>query len=71
MVFGAIFTVAVRDRAQARALYAALFRHGVLAHSICETEPPTLKFFPPILMTAAEADLVAAALDRAAREVAR
>lgn len=47
MVFGAIFTVAVRDRARARALCAALFRHRVLAHSICETEPPTLILIPP------------------------
>ena len=70
MVFGAIFTVAVRGRARPRALYAALFRHRVLAHSICETEPPTLILIPPLLMSAAEAELVAAALDRAAQEVA-
>jgi putrescine aminotransferase len=69
--FGAVFTLAVRDRAAAKRLYAALFARGVFCHSICETDPPALKFFPPITMTPDEADLVAAALGAAVRDVRR
>lgn len=68
--FGAVFTIAVQDRPRAKALYAALFRHGVMAHSICELDPPAIKLFPPLLMTPDEADLVIEAFDKAASEIA-
>lgn len=67
--FGAIFTIAVRDRQRAKALYAALFREGVLAHSISESNPPLIKLFPPILTTIEDANLIIRALDQAAQEV--
>lgn len=67
--FGAVFTLAVPNRATAKRLYAALFAHGVLCHSICETDPPALKFFPSITMTPGEADLVVEALRAAVRDL--
>jgi acetylornithine aminotransferase len=59
---GFVLGVPVADRAIAKRLYAELFRHGVLCHSICETEPASLKFFPPITLSMEEADQVAGAL---------
>lgn len=67
--FGAVFTLAVKDRTKARALYAALYHAGVLCHSICETEPAAIKFLPPIIMTPDEADLVLDALGQALQAV--
>ncbi len=63
---GAIFTLETQGRQAAKALYAKLFEYGVLCHSVCETDPAALKFFPPLLMTLEEADLVETALRRAA-----
>lgn len=62
--FGAVFTLTVLDRVKAKQIYANLFKHGVLCHSICEIEPPAIKFFPPIMMTPEEADLVVDAVRR-------
>ncbi|ODT77297.1 MAG: aminotransferase [Pelagibacterium sp. SCN 64-44] len=62
--FGAVFTLTVLDRVKGKQIYANLFKHGVLCHSICETEPPAIKFFPPIMMTPEEADLVVDAVRR-------
>jgi acetylornithine aminotransferase len=63
--FGAVFTLTVRDRPTAKALYANLYDQGVLCHSICETDPPAIKFMPPITMTPDEADLVVDAIRKA------
>jgi acetylornithine aminotransferase len=62
--------VEVPDRDFAKTPYAEMFRQGVLCHSISETEPVALKFFPPITMTEAEADDVAGGLDAALRVLA-
>jgi putrescine aminotransferase len=62
--------VEVPDRAFAKTLYAEMLRQGVLCHSICETEPAALKFFPPITMTMTEADDVANRLGGALRVLA-
>jgi len=61
IAFGAVFTLAVNDRGVAKALYAKLYERGVLPHSICETDPPAIKFMPPITMTLDEAASVIAA----------
>lgn len=59
---GCVHSVAVRNRTLARQLYANLYRHGVLCHSVSEIEPPSLKFFTPITITEAECDEIVAAL---------
>ncbi len=59
---GCVHSVAVRNRNLARQLYANLYRHGVLCHSVSEIEPPSLKFFTPITISEAECDEIVAAL---------
>ena len=59
---GCVQSVSVADMSVARTLYGNLFKHGVLCHSVCEVGLPTLKFFPPIVLTHSEADEVVDAL---------
>lgn len=69
--FGAVFTLTVKSRNAAKAIYAGLFHQGVLCHSICETDPPSVKFFPPVVMSTDEADLVVQALSATVKEIER
>ena len=59
---GCVQSVSVADLSVARTLYASIFKHGVLCHSVCEVGMPTLKFFPPIVLTDSEADEIVEAL---------
>lgn len=63
--FGCVHSVTVHDRHLARQLYANLYRQGVLCHSVSEIEPPSLKFFTPIIIQKSECDEIVAALRRA------
>lgn len=60
--FGCVHSVTVHSRDLARKLYANLYRHGVLCHSVSEIEPPSLKFFTPIVIQKSECDEIIAAL---------
>lgn len=68
-VYGLGFALGVEvpDRTFAKALYAEMFRQGVLCHSIAETDPAALKLFPPITMTEAEAQDLIQRLETALR----
>lgn len=68
---GCILTVGLRGGVSGPELYRAMFVEGVLCHSLSEIDPPSVKLFPPIIMSEAEADEVAAALDRAVTLVHR
>lgn len=68
--FGCILAVDISDRETAKALYAALIRHGVMCHSICETDPPALKLFPPVILDEKGADEIVAAFRLALQDVA-
>ena len=60
--FGCVHSVSVSDRGLARQLYANLYRHGVLCHSVSRIAPPSLKFFTPIVIQKSECDEIVAAL---------
>ena len=59
---GCVQSVSVPDLSIARKLYGNLFKNGVLCHSVCEVGMPTLKFFPPIVLTHSEADEIVESL---------
>jgi putrescine aminotransferase len=63
--FGLIITVELADRSAGRQLYRNMFAEGVLCHSVSEIEPPSLKLFPPLVLTTTEANQIADALTRA------
>lgn len=64
--FGLALSVQVANRDVGRALYRRILADGVLCHSVSEIDPPGLKFFPPLVLTEAEADEIVDALDRGA-----
>lgn len=65
---GGIATIGVREPAQQQAIGAALFRRGVLMHSVAAIEPRVAKFFPPLTSDPAVADEIADALADTAEE---
>lgn len=62
---GLVLNVQVADRRVCKQLYRGMFAEGVLCHSVSEIDPPGLKFFPPLVVTADQSDEIAAALRRA------
>ena len=62
---GCAVNVGLTPRVSGRALYRAMFEAGVLCHSVSEIDPPAIKFFPPIVITEADVEEIAGALDRA------
>ncbi len=66
---GCIATVAVAERAVAKALYSAMYANGVLCHSVSELEPASLKMFPPVVMTHSDVEQIAEALERSVQSV--
>ncbi|WP_158818671.1 aminotransferase class III-fold pyridoxal phosphate-dependent enzyme [Methylocapsa sp. S129] len=69
--FGLAVSVEVASREIGRALYREIFAEGVFCHSVAEIDPPSLKLFPPLILSDAEATEIAEALDRAAHRVGR
>lgn len=66
--FGCIFTVGIKDIQLSRSLYATLFNHGVLCHSVVEIEPAGVKFLPPIVINEAEVNEIISALRKSIDE---
>jgi len=66
---GGMFTVRINDPAIAPSLYRAIFRHGVLCHSVSVIEPAVLKFLPPLTLDASGAQEIARALDLAMQDI--
>ncbi len=66
---GGLFSVKINDPALAPQLYRAMYRQGVLCHSVSVIEPCTLKFLPPLTLDEAGAREIAAALDRAVEDI--
>ena len=64
--FGLALSVEVATRDVGRALYKELFRQGVLCHSVAEIDPPSVKLFPPLVLTPDEARAIAKSVERAA-----
>jgi putrescine aminotransferase len=66
---GGLFSVRIHDFALASLLYQAIYRHGVLCHSVSVIEPCMLKFLPPLTLDEVGAHEIAEALDRAVQEI--
>jgi acetylornithine aminotransferase len=64
-----LFSVRIHDFALASLLYQAIYRHGVLCHSVSVIEPCMLKFLPPLTLDEVGAHEIAEALDRAVQEI--
>jgi acetylornithine aminotransferase len=66
---GGLFSVRIHDSALASLLYQAIYRHGVLCHSVSVIEPCVLKFLPPLTLDEVGAHEIAEALDRAVQGI--
>ncbi|PQZ46585.1 aspartate aminotransferase family protein [Ochrobactrum sp. MYb15] len=69
--FGLAISIELTSREVGRALYREIFAAGVLCHSVSEIDPPSLKLFPPLVLTNEQADEISDALDKAAGAVVR
>lgn len=68
--FGCIATVRVKNMVLAKRLYRALFEKGVLAHSVSQIAPVSIKLFPPLVLAETDVEDIARALEDAVREIA-
>lgn len=66
-VQGAIATIGLATPAHREAIAPALFRRGILMHSVSAIAPDGAKFFPPLTSAPAAVDEIADALDDIAR----
>lgn len=69
--FGLAVSVEVDSTNTGKALYREIFAEGVLCHSVSEIDPPSLKLFPPLVLSEGVVREIASALDRAALSVRR
>lgn len=69
VAFGGLVTVNAATAEIGRHLSRALFRNGVLAHSVSEIAPFAVKFLPPLVLDQAGVDLISDALRRSANEL--
>lgn len=67
-VLGAIATIGLRTRADRDAIQPALFKHGVMCHSVSLIEPAVIKFFPCLTSEPSHIAELAAALRAFATE---
>ncbi|MBK1865107.1 aspartate aminotransferase family protein [Taklimakanibacter albus] len=67
--FGMAIAVELQNSRHARALYRQIFAEGVFCHSVAEIDPPSLKLFPPLILSEAQIGEIAGALERAAAAV--
>jgi putrescine aminotransferase len=70
-VLGGIAAIGLREESAAREIRPALFRHGVMCHSVSEIEPRVVKFFPCLTSSVQEVDEIAGALHAFATGVLR
>jgi putrescine aminotransferase len=70
-VLGGIAAIGLREESAAREIRPALFRQGVMCHSVSEIEPRVVKFFPCLTSSVQEVDEIAGALHAFATGVLR
>jgi len=70
-VLGAIATIGLRSRSVRDAIQPALFKRGVMCHSVSLIEPAVVKFFPCLTSEASVVTELADALRGFASELGR